>query len=86
MYVIVTIDGVTGGLAWKGGSYASVVGPDMRELGLWERTDVSNTIAIYRPPGAQGLTQFAREQTWGGTWGCAVGGAPRTVWAVSPCS
>jgi len=68
LYGTVTIDGTTGGLAWKPGSYAIVTGGALRELGMWEHIDVSNTVAIDKPPGHEGAPRNAVEAGWGSAY------------------
>ena len=67
LYGTVPIDGTTGFLARKPGSYAIVVGTVLRELALWERIDVSNTVAIKKPPGHEVA------QGWGSVFMRSVG-------------
>lgn len=71
LYGTVTIDGRTGGLTWKPGGYAIVIGATLRELSLWERIDVSNTVAIGKPAGHERAPQFAIDPGWGSM--CARG-------------
>ena len=76
LYGTVTIDGTTGGLAWKPGSYAIVTGAMLRELGMWERIDVSNTVAIDKPPGHEGAPRYAVDPGWGSVYTRRMGWRP----------
>lgn len=68
LYGTVTIDNMTGGLAWKPGGYAMVTGATLRELGLWERIDVANTVAIAKPPGHEGAPRYPVDPGWGSVY------------------
>ena len=57
----VTIDGVTGGMAWRGGGYGIAIGQVVRELNLWERVDVHRVLEIDRPPGIEDAPRFKIE-------------------------
>ena len=73
LYGTVTIDGITGGLAWKPGRYAIVTGAILRELGLWEHIDVSTTLAIAKPPGHEAAPRYAVDPGWGSVYTRGLG-------------
>ena len=68
-----TIDGTTDGLAWKAGSYAIVTGATLRELDIWERIDVSNTMAVDKPPGHENAPRYAVDPGWGSVYTRGMG-------------
>jgi hypothetical protein len=73
LYGTVTIDGTTGALAWKPGGYAIVTGSTLRELGMWERIDVANTVAIKKPPGHEAAPRSPVEPGWGSVYTRGMG-------------
>jgi len=57
----ITMEGETGALAWRAGSYGFGVGALVRELGQWDRIKV-NSILLAAPPGYAGRPRFPPAQ------------------------
>jgi len=53
----ITIDGQTGALAWRAGGYGIGNGPNVRELGLWNRIKVTGLL-MDNPPGYADAPRF----------------------------
>jgi len=62
----VTIDGVSGALAWKSGEYGIAVGDaPVRAFGLWERIRLSEIMEFESPPGRELAPRSKPARTWG---------------------
>jgi hypothetical protein len=53
----ITMDGETGALAWRAGSYGFGRDARVRELGLWDRIKI-NSILLGEPPGYSNAPRF----------------------------
>jgi hypothetical protein len=53
----ITMDGETGALAWRAGSYGFGTDVGVRELGQWDRIKV-NSILLDKPPGCSNVPRF----------------------------
>lgn len=61
----VTIDGVSGALAWKSGEYGIAVGEaPVRVFGLWERIRLSEIMEFESPPGRELAPRSKPARTW----------------------
>lgn len=67
-YGTCTLDGQTGALAWsRRGMPAIAIGTDKpRELGMWERIDLHNAVALKSAPGWVGVPRWpsSRGEPW----------------------
>lgn len=68
----ITMDGETGALAWRGGSYGFGSGGFVRELGLWDRIKV-NAIMLDKPAGYLDAPRFPPEQMFNRSQGLPPG-------------
>ena len=63
---IVTINGVSGALAWKAGDYGMAVGDgSVRSFDLWERIRVSEIMEFESPPGKELAPRSKPSEMWG---------------------
>lgn len=62
----VTINGVTGALAWKASGYGMAVGDGpVQPLGLWERIRLSEIMEFESPPGRELAPRSKPSEMWG---------------------
>ena len=67
-YGTCTLNGETGALAWskRGMPRLAISGRDPLELGMWERIDLHNAVALKRAPGWEGVPRWPldRGEPW----------------------
>jgi hypothetical protein len=62
----VTINGVSGALAWKSGGYGMAVGDGpVQPFGLWERIRVTEIMEFESPPGRELAPRHKPAEMWG---------------------
>lgn len=62
----VTIDGVSGALAWRAGAYGmAIAGSPVRPFGLWERIRVNEIMEFESPPGRELAPRRKPAEMWG---------------------
>jgi hypothetical protein len=62
----VTINGVSGALAWKSGGYGTAIGDGpVRPFGLWERIRLGEIMEFESPPGRELAPRRKPTEMWG---------------------